>query len=226
MRKRLVITIDGPAGVGKSTVSKSLADRLSYLYLDTGALYRAMAYKLTSERIDPSDETRLRLFLDKTEIRLVNSNNHLCFFVGDEDVTQKIRTESIGLAASTLSAIPIVREALFHIQRKVGADGGIVAEGRDMGTVVFPDADVKFFLEASESERIRRRYEELILRGEIVDRQKLAEGMSVRDRQDREREIAPLRAHPDALIIDSTSVSVNEVIEQMINVINPHFHKR
>jgi cytidylate kinase len=219
MTDRLVITIDGPAGVGKSTVSKALARELSYVYLDTGAIYRAVAYKLLQAGVSPVNESLLKPFLEKMEILLENKEDHQRIFVDGEDVTDKIRTEEIGFAASSVSAIAIVREALLEIQRRAAAGGGIVAEGRDMGTIVFPNADVKFFLEASPTERIRRRYDELLLRGEVVDFERLVEGMTTRDKQDRERKIAPLKSHPEAVYIDSTDISVVEVVEKMMAVI-------
>ena len=226
MNSGLVITIDGPAGVGKSTVSKALAKELGYLYLDTGALYRGVAYRILADGLSPTDETALRSLLDVTEIRLDNSDPELRVFVNGEDVTEKIRTEEVGLAASKASAVPAVREALLHIQRRAAAGGGVVAEGRDMGTVVFPDADVKFFLEAATGERVRRRYDELLSRGESVEFEKLAEGMAIRDKQDRERPIAPLTAHPDAVSIDSTAVSVTEVVDFMMKIIDRHLSGR
>lgn len=222
----LVITIDGPAGVGKSTVSKVLAERLSYLYLDTGALYRAVAYKFIAEGIPLADEVALQSFLRATAIRFENSCHRTRVFVNEEDVTELIRSEEIGLAASRISAIPIVRNALLHIQRNAAERGGVVAEGRDMGTVVFPDADVKFFLEATPEERIRRRYDELRLRGEVADYKRLAEDMAARDKQDRERPVAPLIAHPDAVVIDSTAKSVQEVVDSMLKAIKRRPVKR
>jgi len=226
VRKGLIITIDGPAGVGKSTVSKALAGKLSYLYLDTGAIYRAVAYRLHSLGITESDEELLKFFFEKTKITLDNSVSHLRIFMDNEEVTDKIRTEEIGFAASRVSAVPIVRAALLKIQRDMGLKGSVVVEGRDMGTVVFPDADVKFFLQASESVRTRRRYDELIMRGEVVDYKKLSENMAVRDKQDQERTIAPLRPHPDAFMIDSSGISVSEVVNRMLDVIEGHLNRK
>ena len=225
MKKGLVITIDGPAGVGKSTVSKALADKLSCLYLDTGALYRAFAYKLIAENIDLTDEDLLKKTLSRTVISLDNDDRHFRIFVDENEVTEKIRTERIALMASKASAIAAVRDALLAIQRQAASAGCIVAEGRDMGTVVFPDADVKFFLMASDRERARRRYEELLSKGETVDYNILLEDMALRDKQDRERQIAPLKAHPDALIIDSTVISVDEVVHLMVSAINKYLEK-
>ncbi|MDQ5985405.1 MAG: Cytidylate kinase [Syntrophus sp. SKADARSKE-3] len=220
MKDKLVITIDGPSGVGKSTVSKILADRLSYVYLDTGGLYRAVAFKLLAAKITTTDEKTLEAFLRKVTIDFRKHGADIRIFVDGEDVSDSIRTEEIGLTASTVSALPVVREALLSVQRSVGAGGGIVAEGRDMGTVVFPNADVKFFLDASSNERVKRRYNELRDRGDVVDYSELAEGMAVRDNQDRHRALSPLHAHPDALIIDCTDMSANEVVDKMMIVVD------
>jgi len=219
MKRRLIITVDGPAGAGKSTVSKILAQQLSYIYLDTGALYRAVAYKLLLDNITPDDEKALSESLIRMSISLKNMNGTLNVFVGDENVTEKIRNEKIGLLASRFSAIALVRASLLSLQRNVGKRGGIVAEGRDMGTVVFPDADYKFYLEASVDVRARRRYNELCMRGSNIDYDEVKRDLIVRDRQDREREIAPLKAFDGATIIDSTHMAVSEVVETMISMI-------
>lgn len=219
MKKRLLITVDGPAGSGKSTVSRLLAETLSYLYLDTGALYRALAYQAIRNGISALDEEGVAELCRRTQIRLSQVEAALRVFADAEDVTEKIRTEPVGLLASTLSAIPVVRSSLLPIQRELGKDGGIVAEGRDMGTVVFPDADVKFFLDADAEERIRRRYRELIERGEKMDYSSLKKDLHLRDRQDRERAIAPLRVPAGAIRVDSTRLSIDGVLEVMLAAI-------
>lgn len=226
MRDKWVITIDGPSGVGKSTVSKALAEKLSYLYLDTGALYRALAYKIMADGVSVEDPVSLNAFLETIDIDLDHEGGQLRVCINHEDITNKIRTEDVGLMASRVSAIPAVREALLHVQRKRGEAGGIVAEGRDMGTVVFPDAEVKFFLEASAHERARRRYDELLLRGENVDYGKVSEDMVKRDKQDRERPVAPLTPHPNAVLIDTTPLSATAVVDRMMDVIVSRRAKR
>lgn len=219
MQKGLIVTVDGPAGAGKSTVSKILAQRLSYIYLDTGALYRAVAYKLLVEDIAPDNEKALSELLVRVNISLKNMNGKLNVFVDDENVTEKIRNETIGLLASRVSAIAVVRSSLFSLQRDVGIRGGIIAEGRDMGTVVFPDADYRFYLEASVDVRAERRYNELRTRGNKVDYQEVKRDLIVRDRQDREREVAPLKVFDGAVMIDSTHMTVSEVVEKMMSII-------
>jgi len=214
-----VITVDGPVGAGKSTVSRALAGRLSYIYLDTGALYRAVAYTVAKEGISPDNENHLSNIIGRTKIVFKNVEDRLRVFVNNEDVTEKIRTEEIGLLASKVSAIPLVRNKLLSIQREDREEGGIVAEGRDMGTVVFPDADFKFFLDASVEERVKRRYDELVMRGINSDYQQVERDLLIRDRQDRERKAAPLQTPRDAIIIDSTDMTASEVVEKMVTII-------
>lgn len=211
-----VITIDGPAGAGKSTVSKALAARLGYVYLDTGALYRALAYKAIRNRVAIDDPDALAKLCATTDVALQNINGRMTVYVDGEDVGGKIRTEEVGLAASAISAFPVVREKLLSLQRNAGARGGIVAEGRDMGSVVFPDAAFKFFLDADLEERIRRRTLELADGKGKAKSACVARDMQARDQQDSQRKIAPLTASPDALIINSTSLSVDEVVERIL----------
>jgi CMP/dCMP kinase len=222
MKKDLVITIDGPAGAGKSTVSKALARKLSFIYLDTGALYRTIAYKVLNNGILPGDEKAISDLCRQSKIYLKNMDGNLNVFIDNENVTDKIRNEEVGLLASTVSAIPIVRKTLLSIQRKAGEKGGLVAEGRDMGTVVFPNADCKFYLDASVEERTRRRYNELIALGKSADYNEIERDLNVRDKQDRGRDIAPLMASQDAIIVDSTNKSVADVVEQLMSIIIKH----
>ncbi|PKN60312.1 MAG: cytidylate kinase [Deltaproteobacteria bacterium HGW-Deltaproteobacteria-11] len=219
MKKGLLITIDGPAGSGKSTVSRLLAKKLSYLYLDTGALYRAVACQAIRNGVSATDEEGVAELCRRTEIRLRRVDDCLKVFVDAQDVTEKIRTEPVGLLASTLSAMPVVRSSLLTIQRESGKNGGIIAEGRDMGTVVFPDADLKFFLDADVEERARRRYMELVVRGEKVDYPSLKKDLLCRDRQDRERAVAPLKVPEGAIMVDSTRLSIDAVVKAMLAAI-------
>ncbi len=223
MEKRLVITVDGPAGAGKSTVSKLLAQKLSYIYLDTGALYRAFACKVAEEGIPVDDEKRLSDLCAGFNVSLKSANSVLKVFVDNKDVTKKIRGQDIGMLASKISAVPIVRKTLLSIQRETGKNGGIVAEGRDMGTVVFPHADFKFFLNASVEERSRRRFMELVGKGENPNFEEVKRDLIIRDRQDSERKIAPLKPSKDSIAIDSTDMNITEVVAEMIKVINGNY---
>jgi len=216
MEKKYIITIDGPAGAGKSTVSKSLAKKLDYIYLDTGALYRALAYKMLKFKISLDDVNALSDLCFNTNVVMKNIDGQMKVYVDGEDVEVKIRTEEVGLAASKISMFAVVRERLLDLQREAGAQGGIVAEGRDMGSVVFPHADYKFYLDANLEERIKRRYEELLAKNVPVEYKSIQKDMLIRDNQDKQREIAPLKATDDAIIIDSDNLSVQEVVDKII----------
>jgi len=219
MKKGFVITIDGPAGAGKSTVAKALSHRLSYIYLDTGALYRAVAYKMIQVGISQENREQLEDLCPHIKINLKNMRGRMMVMVDDEDVTDQLRTEEIGLIASRVSAIPLVREILLQVQREAGKNGGIIAEGRDTGTVIFPHAEVKFFVDATVEQRVERRYRELLERGDRINYQEIKRDLIRRDRQDRERDIAPLVPSADAVIVDTTRMSVTDVLEAMISVI-------
>lgn len=207
-----VITIDGPSGAGKSTIARLLAKRLGYSYLDTGALYRAIAWKVKKDGINPDDEYALRNLLNNTEIT-VNGEKVL---VNGVDVSTEIRTSEMGELSSRVSAIPIVREYLFSIQRDAGLKGRIVIEGRDTGTVIFPDAMNKFFLDASIEERARRRYKEFINKGHHVTLEETIDDIKKRDKRDSTRDIAPLKRTDDMFYIDTTNLSIDEVITEII----------
>ncbi len=225
MIKNLVIVIDGPAGAGKSTVGKLLAQRLGYHYLDTGALYRAVAYTVGKAGIREDEEGKLREFLAATDIRWEKSPEGMRVRINGEDVTRHLRTEEVGLKASELSALPLIRKMLLPVQRAAGRGGGIVADGRDMASVVFPDAEVKFFLDAAEAERIKRRQLELATRNPDIEYANVAEDLRKRDRQDRTRAIAPLRPSDKATIIDTTGMTIDEVVEAMIYKTNRYLSR-
>ncbi len=211
-----VVTIDGPAGSGKSTVSRALAARLHFLYLDTGAMYRAVALVAKREGIDPADGKRLGEACSAMALRFKTDENPPRLYLGHEDITLAIRTPEIDLLSSTVSAVPEVREAMTDQQRAMARRANIVAEGRDMGTVVFPDATIKFFLDAAPEIRAERRYRERLERGESVSKESVMEEILVRDRQDQSRSIAPLRPAKDAIVIDSSRLTADQVLEEML----------
>jgi cytidylate kinase len=223
MNNKPVITIDGPAGAGKSTISRQLAERLCFIYLDTGALYRAVAFNLIRRGYSGNVQELNGLCQDMV-VTLQDRAGQLHVFMDDEDVTGKLRTEEIGLLASRVSAMPVVREVLMSVQRDIAKDGGVVAEGRDMGTIVFPEAEIKFFLDASVKERVGRRHRELLGRGEITSRRDIESDMLLRDRQDRERSVAPLRQAHDAIVIDSTDKTISQVVDIMMGIIENIWH--
>jgi CMP/dCMP kinase len=211
----LVIAIDGPSGAGKSTLAHLLAERLGYLQIDTGAMYRAVAYLMHSSSIDPDDTAAVERLCRRADIRLERSGGLQRVFANGQDVTGQIRTPEMSLLTSRVSALRPVREAMMQVQRRMGIRGGVVLEGRDIGTVVFPDADVKFFLTASPEERGRRRYLELAARGEQVTLADTIQAVARRDQQDSQRDLAPLRMAGDAIAIDSSGRSIDEVLESM-----------
>jgi CMP/dCMP kinase len=216
--KRLIITIDGPSGAGKTTVSKILAGRLGYRYIDTGALYRGVALEAMSSGLNPDDDTGLENVLRSLKMIFVYGDKGLRLISNNSDITDKIRTSEISMFASAASARPVVRNFLLKLQRDLGREKGVVFEGRDMGTVVFPDADVKFYLDASHKTRALRRYQEL--KSETSQTLKDVEkDIKRRDKNDSNRNLAPLKAAENAVIIDSTYLSAQNVVERMMSVI-------
>jgi cytidylate kinase len=212
----LVIAIDGPSGAGKSTVAHLLAERLGYLQIDTGAMYRAVAYLMHQGEIDPDDPAEVERLCSTVDIRLERWNGLQRVLANGQDVTARIRTPEMSLLTSRISALRPVREAMMQAQRRMGARGGVVLEGRDIGTVVFPDADVKFFLSASAEERGRRRYLELVAKGEQVTLEDTIQAVASRDLQDSQRDLAPLRMAGDAIAIDSSGRTIDEVLDSMV----------
>jgi len=212
----MIITIDGPSGSGKSTVSRLVAERLGIQYLDTGAMYRAAALQAVRKGIDFSNGPELFKMCLKLDLHFMPNGNSQRILLGNEDITSEIRSPEMDMLASKISAVKEVREAMTTLQRKIGMTGGLVAEGRDMGTVVFPDADYKFFVTASIPERAQRRYQERLSRGESISRDKVEEELKKRDEQDMGRSIAPLRPAADADIIDTTGMGIEQVIETIV----------
>lgn len=216
----LIIAIDGPSGAGKSTLSKLLAQQLNYVHLDTGAMYRCVALSAMNQGIDPGDYGRLGILAQKLQVEFVHTPAGDLVFLDGKDVSAAIRTPEVSLLTSKISAAPSVRAALVALQRRLGESGGVVLEGRDIGTVVFPQAQVKFFLNATAEARGERRYEELIAKGVKVSLQQTINEVVTRDAADSEREHAPLLQSDDAVFIDSTNLSIEEVLSLMVAIVN------
>jgi len=219
VKKELVIALDGPSGAGKSTVARRLAQQLGYIYIDTGAMYRAIGWKAKREGIDPSDEPKLAELCQRTEILLKSDKSDPRVYVDSKDVSGEIRTPEMGMMASSVSKSPAVRARLLALQRDLGRNGGVVMDGRDIGTVVFPGAEVKFFLDASAEERGRRRYLELREKGMVVELVQITKEIQDRDKQDSDRALAPLRKAEDAVLLDTTRMSIDDVLTTMLSVV-------
>jgi cytidylate kinase len=215
----MIVAIDGPAGVGKSTVAKLLASRLGFLYLDTGALYRAVAWAVLEQKLEPADAEAVAGLLSKLSLRMQVTNNEVTVFINGKDVTKDLRTPAVSAAASVVSAIPAVRAWLLPVQREIGQKGSVVAEGRDIGTKVFPSAPVKFFLEADVTVRAQRRHVELVAAGHRTAIEQTSAELAGRDDRDRSRSMAPLVPADDARHIDTSRLSAEEVVNQMLAVV-------
>lgn len=217
MRKPIV-AIDGPAGAGKSTVARGVADRLGYLYIDTGAMYRAIACRVIGAGLDLTDHSSVVALALKIEVTLQTIDGEQRVFADGEDLSAAIRTPEVSRASSPVSAIPGVRKRLVDLQRNMAADGGVVMEGRDIGTVVFPDAEVKVFMTASAHERARRRVEQMKEMGVEADLEKTAAEMRERDLRDSSRATAPLQQAPDAVLVDTDGLTIDQVIDAIVAI--------
>jgi cytidylate kinase len=213
--KKLIIAIDGPSGVGKSTLSKILSHDLGYLNLDTGAMYRTVALAASRRGVDANDHDALRLLCDEIIIEFSCKDGRDCVLLNDEDVSAEIRTPEISLLTAAVAACPEVRQAMVARQRELGDVGGVVLEGRDIGTVVFPHADVKFFLTASSEVRGQRRFLELQANGADVELARTIAEVEARDEADINRETSPLRQAEDAVVIDTANLDIPQVLKRM-----------
>lgn len=219
MNKALQIALDGPAGAGKSTIAKSLAKKLGYVYIDTGAIYRAVTYRAIQDGVMLEDGPALAALISNMSIRLVPSEHGQRVFDGEVEVTDDIRSSEVTNNVSFVARQPEVRDALMDLQRDLAKEGGVVMDGRDIGTHVLPNADLKVFMTASVEERARRRHEENVSKGIPSDYDRLKEEIALRDKRDSEREVAPLRQAEDAHFLDTTTLSIDGVvraIEQFI----------
>ncbi|MDO9565240.1 MAG: (d)CMP kinase [Candidatus Desulfaltia sp.] len=221
--KLILITIDGPAGAGKTTVSRSLAKRLGYRYIDTGALYRGVAFEAKSKGLSHDDDVGLENLCMSLDLKFIFTEEVSHLFSNNKDITDQIRSPEISMFASAVSARPVVRRYLLDLQRDMGVGKGVVFEGRDMGTVVFPGADIKFFLDASSRTRALRRYKELASKTSLTI-EEIEQDINQRDKNDSTRSLAPLKPAEDAIIVDSTDLSADEVVELMLSHIGKHMY--
>ena len=215
-----IIAIDGPAGSGKSTIARLFAKRLRFAYIDTGAMYRAITLKVLRENIDLNNEEELTKLAGRTELDIVNdSDGNIKVKLDNEDVTSLIRTPKITNNVFYLAKLEGVREKMKETQRKIGRRGRCVFEGRDIGTVIFPDIKYKFYLDADFAERVKRRYEELLEEGHGISSEEVSKDLKVRDHKDMNREIAPLKRAEGAVYIDTTNMTITEVVDKLAGYI-------
>ena len=212
------IAIDGPAGAGKSTIAKLVSAKLGYIYVDTGAMFRAVAYNCTKNGIDKDDTAAISESLSKADISINYVGNVQRVFLNDEDVTDHLRDESVGNMASVVARIPAVRSKLLELQRKLARENDVVMDGRDIGTCVLPDAELKVYLTASSAVRAKRRYDELVAKGETPDIDVIEKDIIERDERDMNREIAPLKQADDAVLVDSSYMTIDEVAAKIISL--------
>ncbi len=213
------IAIDGPAGAGKSTIAKMLAKELGYVYVDTGAMYRAMAYYFLQQGIDKEDEAAINAAVDGADVTIRYEDGSQKVLLNGADVTGSLRTEQVGNMASSTSVYPAVRVKLVALQQKLAKTADVIMDGRDIGTCVLPDAQVKIYLTASVETRAKRRYDELVEKGEPADLTKIEEDIKERDYRDMHREMSPLRQANDAVLVDSSDMSIEQVVSAILGIV-------
>jgi cytidylate kinase len=217
----MIIAIDGPAGAGKSTVAKIIAQKLGFLYVDTGAMYRALTLKVIKEKIDIKNISRIIEMARRSQVDLRNNQDgSLSLFLDSEDVTDEIRQPRITKLVSDIARIKEVRQVMLGVERRLGKERDSVLDGRDIGTVVFPEADKKFYIDARFEERVRRRYKELTDLGQEITQEEVAADLGNRDTIDSTREVAPLKKAEDAIYIDTTGMTIEEVVNKILKHIN------
>ncbi len=215
----MIIAIDGPAGAGKSTIAKLIAKQLNLVYIDTGAMYRAVGLKAKCNNIACSEQEKIEEMLKNTEVELKNEDGATAVYLDGENVSKEIRLPEISRMASDISAVPVVRYAMVEMQRAMAKKTDTILDGRDIGTFVLPNADVKIFLTASVDERAERRYKELIARGENVKKEDVRSDIEKRDYNDSHRALAPLKKADDATEVDTTGMTIDEVCEKIISIV-------
>lgn len=212
------IAIDGPAGAGKSTIARRVAKELSFIYVDTGAMYRAMALYLLRREVNKDDTEQIGNICQDAEISIEYQNGEQIVLLNDENVNSYLRTEEVGNMASVSSAVPRVREKLLSLQRKLAGDMSVVMDGRDIGTTILPDADVKIYLTASSLTRAKRRYLELQVKGTVCNLDEIQKDIEERDQRDMNREISPLRQAEDAVLVDSSDLTIQQVVDRILQI--------
>lgn len=212
------IAIDGPAGAGKSTIARRVAKKLSFIYVDTGAMYRAMALYLLRKEVNKDDTEQIGNICQDAEISIEYQNGEQIVLLNDENVNSYLRTEEVGNMASVSSAVPRVREKLLSLQRKLARDMSVVMDGRDIGTTILPDADVKIYLTASSLTRAKRRYLELQEKGTVCNLDEIQKDIEERDQRDMNREISPLRQAEDAVLVDSSDLTIQQVVDRILQI--------
>ena len=212
------IAIDGPAGAGKSTIARRVAKELSFIYVDTGAMYRAMALYLLRKEVNKDDTEQIGNICQDAEISIEYQNGEQIVLLNDENVNSYLRTEEVGNMASVSSAVPRVREKLLSLQRKLAKDMSVVMDGRDIGTTILPDADVKIYLTASSLTRAKRRYLELQEKGTVCNLDEIQKDIEERDQRDMNREISPLRQAEDAILVDSSDLTIQQVVNRILQI--------
>ena len=213
------IAIDGPAGAGKSTIAKKLAQKLGYVYVDTGAMYRAMAYYFLQQGIDKTDEAAINAAVDGADVTIRYVDGAQQVLLNGEDVTGSLRSEQVGNMASNTSVYPAVRIKLVALQQKLAQTTNVIMDGRDIGTCVLPDAQVKIYLTASVGTRAKRRYDELVEKGEEPDLEKIEADIEERDYRDMHREMSPLRQADDAVLVDSSEMNIEQVVSAILEIV-------
>ena len=212
------IAVDGPAGAGKSTIARRVAKELSFIYVDTGAMYRAMALYLLRKEVNKDDTEQIGNICQDAEISIEYQNGEQIVLLNDENVNSYLRTEEVGNMASVSSAVPRVREKLLSLQRKLARDMSVVMDGRDIGTTILPDADVKIYLTASSLTRAKRRYLELQEKGTVCNLDEIQKDIEERDQRDMNREISPLRQAEDAVLVDSSDLTIQQVVDRILQI--------
>ena len=215
--KKLVIAIEGPAGAGKSTIAKILSEKLGYVYIDTGAMYRAVSWAVLKSGKDVTEENILAVAKD-IEVRLENTDSGLHVFADGNDITNEIRTPEVTKIVSMVAMLAPVREKMVHLQRKMAEKGAVVMDGRDIASHVLPNADLKIFLTASIEERASRRYKEMAAKGFDVELSELQKDIAARDKADSERKVSPLVKVPEAVLVDTTGMTIDEVVEKILDM--------